>query len=154
MRNIFAALLMTTAVVAHANGLRVDTLDENKLHGFNCGLYLVDSANPNRGLVFFANTFFEGFAQLDGNKVQFAHVQTENKRKRDDNVTAGDNYKTTWDAPDYTLKLSMDVDTTCTGERRKCSEVKEHGTMTVGHGKSAANLKVEGYEGCLMEQRP
>jgi len=153
MRKLFAALLMTTAVAAHADGLHVDTLDQNQLHGFNCGLYLVDSDNPSRGLIFFANTFFEGFAQLDGSKVKFAHTLTENKRKRDDNVTAGDTYKTTWDAPEYTLRLSMAVDTTCSGERRKCSEVKEHGSLTVEHGKGIANLKVEGYEGCLMEAR-
>lgn len=155
MRKFIAIALLATTTYAHASAITVGTLDGTNLRGFECGLYLVDKRHPNAGLVFFANASFEGFAQLKGEKVQFEHIQTENKRKREDNVTAGDTYKTTWEAPNYSLYLDMSVDTTCPGARTECPQVKEHGLLSVTNAMhERVALPVEGYEGCLMEQKP
>lgn len=128
---------------------KIGVLDDDPvIQEADCGLFL---ENKSGNLVFFADTHYSGFIQVDNATLELPHVKTTNKQKKMGVVGKGDSYRSVFATEGTEATLALSVVNGCEKTGEKCEEVKVSGTVTVKAKTGSIKIPVTGIEHCALE---
>ena len=142
---VVAATLLLAAIQAHAAPVIGNLKNYTPATGSNCGLFL---DNPHGELTFYADTHFDGFADVDGKVVKVHHVKTENHQLQPGRVESGDTFKSVFETEGTQVTLDLKVLKGCEATGSVCSGVTEEGKLEILTAAGKSNLTVTGGEHC------